>query len=179
MDTSKLLSEQINGLRASIDSMPEDAPLKPACMSFLNDTVHTLSNLQKERPQAHEQAERLALYLSSLATCLAGHYATQIQGLQEEKSRRAEITNEKSRIVADVARAIAFEVWDSDKNNLQQYRMTDTAKIVRAEMDRLGFVQEDRDGKEGRPTLRTVKRWISEIAPEHAHRHGAEKADCE
>lgn len=176
MDEAKLLADQLKGLRISVDTMPEDAHLKPACRSFLEDGVEALAELQKAHPQARKQAERLALYFSNLATCLAGHYSIQAQALQEEKRRRAHTTNSKARLVADVACAIADDIWESDKVNLQQYRITETAKIVRDELARLGFVRAGKDGKNRPHTLRAVKEWITEVAPPHARAHGAEKA---
>lgn len=175
MDESKLLADQLRGLRISVDTMPEDAHLKPACKSFLEDSVEALLELQKAHPQARRQAERLALYLSNLATCLAGHYSIQAQALQEEKSCRAHTTNSRARLVADVACAIAYDIWEYDKVNLQQYRITETAKIVKDELARLGFVRNGKDGKKRPHTLRAVKEWIAEVAPPYARTHGAEK----
>ena len=170
MSNTKLLSDQLKGLEAAIAAMPDESSLKPACQSFLVDAVSTLSELQNTHPQAHEQSERLALYLASLATCLGGHYISVISDHAEKAGENRRIANEVSRIYAVVARAKADAFWDADSIR-KEYLIAEVAKEVHDIMLRENFSKTNKDGKETL-TISAVRGWIAPFSPEYARRPG-------
>ncbi|WP_334180714.1 hypothetical protein [Pseudomonas nitroreducens] len=174
MNNAKLLSDQFRGLQGAIASMPDEAPIKSVCQSFLADAISTLSELHTAHPQAYEQSERLALYLASLATCLGSHYASVIHDQAEKGGENRRIANAETELYADVARAKAAALWDADSNR-QEFCVTEVSNLVHDIMLREGHSRKNRDGKENL-TRSAVKRWIAPFAPDYARQPGRRKA---
>lgn len=174
MNNAKLLFDQIKGLHAAIGSLPDDASVKAVCQSFLDDAVGVLSELQSEHPLAHEQSERLALYLASVASCLSGHYASVIYDQAEKAGENRRIANAATELYADVARAKAASFWDADSSR-KEFSVADVSKQVHDIMLRDGFSRKSLQGKE---TLSesVVRRWIAPFAPEYARHPGRRRA---
>lgn len=174
MNNAKLLSDQFRGLQGAIASMPDEAPIKPVCQSFLTDSISALSELQNAHPQAYEQSERFALYLASLATCLGSHYASVIHDQAEKAGENRRIANAETELYATVARAKAAALWDADSNR-QEYGVTDVSNLVHDIMLREGHSRKNRAGKETL-TKSVVRRWIAPFAPDYARHPGRRKA---
>ncbi len=159
MDTSKLLSDQLRGLRGSIESISEDAGMKQLCASFLEDAVGALSYLHQTHPQAKQNVDHLALAFASLATCLAAYFADRACSLEEEKRRGAEITNTQHDLVVAVAQSVAFREWQAD--TAQKIRIGEMVHKVWAQMIDLGY----QDYLPDKPD--SLRDWIRPIAKEH------------
>jgi len=86
MNVETLLSEQIKGLKASIDLITDDAAMKDLCASFLADSLTALSAVRVAHPQAIEQINVVALSFANLATCLNTPNVYQIRALQKRKA---------------------------------------------------------------------------------------------
>lgn len=175
IDHSKLLHDQLKGLNALVESL-EDGDMRELCRFFLNESLSSLCHLKEHAPQAHQQADFLALQFASLATCLAGHFAGMNRDLEDSKRRGAEITSTQAWLVAEVARSIAVSAWAGD--DLHEYRIGEMSAIVYRELERLGYAQRDQSGKQ-KPTLRAIREWIMTVAPGYAHDPGAEKKQDE
>ena len=173
-NNTNLLSDQLRGLQGLIASMPEDDAIMPLSQSFLDNAINALSELQNAHPQAYEQAERLALYLASLATCIGSHYAGVIADQAEKAGENRRIANTATELYADVARAKAAAFWEADSLR-QEYSVMEVAEQVRDIMLREGFSMENQSGKE-KLTLSRVKGWIASFAPQYAREPGRRKA---
>lgn len=168
-NNAKLLSDHFKGLQRTIVSMPDEAPIKALCQSFLDDAKCTLSDLQNVFPQANELVGRLALELASLATCVSNYYATEIYNEKAEAGELCRIANSVSALYTDVARAKANQFWEADKN--QEFRVGEVAKLVHDIMRREGYFSTNQRGKVT-PTVGTVRNWIAFSAPDYGRRHG-------
>lgn len=173
MNNAKLLSEQLKGLQAAIDSLPDDTAVKTLCRSFLDDAVSVLSELQNGHPVAYEHSEQLALYLSNVANCLSAHYASVIDEQIKKAGENRRIANAITELYADVARAKAAAFWDADFSR-KEFSVEDVSKQVHDIMLREGFSKES---ARGIPLSKdTVRRWIAPSAPEYARHPGRRKS---
>lgn len=170
LNNAKLFSDQISGLQAAIGALPDDASVKALCQSFLDDAVRVFSELQCEYPLAYEQAARLAVYLTSVASCLSGHYASVLQDQAQKAGENRRNANAVTELYVDVARAKAAAFWDADSSR-QEFSLSDVSKQVHEIMLREGFSRKSQLGHETL-SVSAVRGWIAPLAPEYARRPG-------
>lgn len=173
MNNAKLLSDQMRGLQGAIASIPNDAPVKSLCQSFLVDAEATLSEIRSAHPQAYEQTEILALHLASLATCLSSHFITEISERAEKAGEDRRIANAVTEVYADVARAQAAAFWEADSTRREMH-VAYVSEQVRDIMLREGFSRTNLRGIETL-TKSVVRGWISPFAPDYARKSGRRK----
>lgn len=170
MNNQKLLADQIKGLEAIINEMSDAQRLQELSKSFLADATALLSNLQSEQPQAYEQVERLALYLTSISNGIGHYFASAIHEKNEKAAENRELSNTLRWVHKCIAQSKAAEFWDADADR-KEYALTEVADLVHAIMLREGHSIKNAAGKET-ITKSVVKEWIKATAPAYARQPG-------
>jgi len=156
MNVETLLSEQIKGLKASIDLITDDAAMKDLCASFLADSLTALSAVRVAHPQAIEQINVVALNFANLATCLNAHNVYQIRALKKEKSNRTLLPNAMKEAARGAAQSFANSLWKADE--ARTIRIGQMAEMVWVKLIDMGYQSALPDKAE------SIVPWIRPIA---------------
>lgn len=164
----QLLEEQLNGLRAQIEAITESTDMQKLCNSFLDDAVTEISGLKNiTKADTHSRIDTLALYLSSLATCLSTHFSAQVREIREKAGDDARMKKGVHDLIVDVAQAKAARKWSEDTE--QRIRMSEMREIIWSEMIDDGFSCYLPSNRE------SFHKWITPAAPAYARAPGRPK----
>lgn len=166
VSNKKLLTDQIKGLKAITNQMADNDVLQSNTKSFLADSITLLSELQTQQPQAYEQVERLALYLTSIANGIGHYYASAMHEENEKAGESRQQHNSLRQVYALIAESKAAGFWEADADR-KEYRLTEVAREVHEIMLRENFSSKNAAGKET-ITPSVVRAWIKPTAPDYA-----------